>query len=129
MTSMLERSARLIDGEDDFTAISLMTPAAEAAEEIAPGVALIEAFSNVAAFTTDDGLVLFDVSHQLWAAGALAALRRWSDQRVDTAVYTHGHVDHVTGAQAFVADADARGTGRSASSATRRCRRGSTATS
>lgn len=106
---MLERSARLIDGEEDFAAISLMTPAAEAAEEIAPGVALIEAFSNVAAFTTDDGLVLFDVSHQLWAAGAVAALRRWSHQRVDTAVYTHGHVDHVTGAHAFVADAEARG--------------------
>jgi alkyl sulfatase BDS1-like metallo-beta-lactamase superfamily hydrolase len=36
-------------------------------------------------------------------------VRGWRTDAVDTIVYTHGHVDHVGGSGAFVADADARG--------------------
>src|SRR2546428_411161 len=110
---MLERSARIIDGLEPLSMQGLvnMAGAAEAAE-VADGVALVEAFSNVVAVRTAAGLVLFDVSHALFAEAARERLRHWSDARVDTVVYTHGHVDHVTGADVFEAEADARGTGR-----------------
>ena len=107
--SMLERSARWIDGGDDVAMHGLMNAAAGPTEEVGERVALAEAFSNVVAFDTDDGLVLFDVSHQLFASGVVDSLRAWSQAPVHTAVYTHGHADHVTGAQTFDAEATARG--------------------
>jgi alkyl sulfatase BDS1-like metallo-beta-lactamase superfamily hydrolase len=106
---MLEQSARWIDGDDEVVMHGLMNATAGGAEEVGDGIALAEAFSNVVAFETGAGLVVFDVSHQLFAASALEALRGWSRSAVDTAVYTHGHVDHVTGAAAFDAEADANG--------------------
>jgi alkyl sulfatase BDS1-like metallo-beta-lactamase superfamily hydrolase len=110
--SMLDRAARWIDGAEDVQMHGLMNASAGPAEEVGERVALAEAFSNIVAFDTDDGLVLFDVSHQLFAPGAIEALRAWSRASVHTAVYTHGHADHVTGAQAFDAEADARGDAR-----------------
>ena len=77
--------------------------------ELADGIALIEAFSHVVVLRTGDGLVVFDTSLEAFAAPILASLRRWSDARVHTIAYTHGHVDHVGGSQAFVDDARARG--------------------
>ncbi len=87
----------------------LFSATAGAVEEVEDGTALIEAFSNVVAFDTADGLVVFDVSHAMSAPRALEGLRTWSDAPVHTAVYTHGHADHVTGAQAFDASAADRG--------------------
>lgn len=73
------------------------------------GVAVVESFSHVVAFDTDDGLVLFDSSSVFTGAGVTASLRGWSDAPIDTLVYTHGHVDHVGGSGALVADGAARG--------------------
>lgn len=106
---MLERSARWIEGSESPAMTGLFSLAPGGLVELADDVAFVESFSNVVVFTTDDGLVVFDVSHQLSAPGVLAELRRWTDAPVHTAVYTHGHVDHVTGAQAFDADAAERG--------------------
>ncbi len=36
-------------------------------------------------------------------------LRRWSTDRVDTAVFSHGHIDHVFGVQLFDAEAQSNG--------------------
>jgi alkyl sulfatase BDS1-like metallo-beta-lactamase superfamily hydrolase len=110
--SMLERSARWIDGVEDVQMHGLMNASAGAAEEVGDRVGMVEAFSNIVAFDTDDGIVVFDVSHQLFAPAALVALRQWSKAPVHTAVYTHGHADHVTGAQAFDAEAAANGSAR-----------------
>ncbi len=107
--NMLDQAARWIDGEEDIVMHGLMNASAGGAEEVSDGIALAEAFSNVVAFETGAGLVVFDVSHQLFAVGALEALRGWSRSPVHTAVYTHGHSDHVTGAAAFNAEADAAG--------------------
>ena len=114
MTDMLERSARVIDGVDPPSMHGLVSAGAAnaPAAEVADGVALVEAFSNVVAFATAKGLALFDVSHALFAPSALERLRDWSDARVDTVVYTHGHVDHVTGAGVFEAEAAERRAGR-----------------
>ena len=106
---MLERSARWITGEEPLAMNGLFSENAGGAAVVADGVVLIEAFSNVVAFDTDEGIVLFDVSHHMSAPQAITELRTWSNSPVHTAVYTHGHVDHVTGAQAFDAEAAARG--------------------
>ena len=106
---MLERSARWIDGVEPVQMSGVLGSSSGTLEEIAPGIAFAEAFSNVVSFLTGDGLVLFDVSHHLSAPKVVEAIRHWTPAPVHTAVYTHGHIDHVTGAQAFDADAEARG--------------------
>lgn len=77
--------------------------------ELDDGLAVVESFSHVVAFRTDDGLVLFDASSAFTGAGVTASLRGWADDPVHTLVYTHGHVDHVGGSGALVADGDERG--------------------
>jgi alkyl sulfatase BDS1-like metallo-beta-lactamase superfamily hydrolase len=106
---MLERSARIVDGTDAAPIGLKVTAEAAPVEEVASGIGVIESFSNVVVFNTDDGLTLFDVSHGMAAKSVVASLRTWSQDKVNTAVYTHGHTDHVGGAGAFNADANKRG--------------------
>lgn len=106
---MLERSDRWIAGEEPLAMHGLFSTEAGGLVELSDHVAFVESFSNVVAFSTDEGVVVFDVSHQLSAPAVLNELRGWTTAPVHTAVYTHGHVDHVTGAQAFDADAAERG--------------------
>ena len=106
---MLERSARWIDGSEAPAMLGLFSTEPGGLAELTDRVAFIESFSNVVTFATDEGVVVFDVSHHLSAPTVLSELRRWTDAPVHTAVYTHGHVDHVTGAQAFDADAARHG--------------------
>ena len=76
---------------------------------LADDLAVVESFSHVWAVRTADGLVLFDVSSRHTAERVLTALRSWTDDPVHTVVYTHGHADHVGGAEVFLADAESRG--------------------
>jgi len=78
-------------------------------EEIAPGVAFVSSFANVTALATGDGLVLVDTGGFPFAALVRDAIRGWSPARLHTAVYTHGHVDHVFGVPAFEEEARAAG--------------------
>ena len=78
-------------------------------EELAPSLGFMSAFSNVVAVATDDGLVLIDTSSLFHAKRVYEDLRRWSRARVHTAVYTHGHVDHVFGLAAFEDEARQQG--------------------
>jgi alkyl sulfatase BDS1-like metallo-beta-lactamase superfamily hydrolase len=66
-------------------------------DEVADGTAFIASFGNVSAFTTADGLVLVDTGNQVLAATNHEAVRGWTDLPLATAVYTHGHIDHVFG--------------------------------
>jgi len=72
-------------------------------------LAIVESFSNVVSFRTDDGLVLFDASSVFTGRGVTASLRAWADDPIHTLVYTHGHVDHVGGSGHLLADGAARG--------------------
>jgi glyoxylase-like metal-dependent hydrolase (beta-lactamase superfamily II) len=55
--------------------------------------------------------VLVDTGAYLPASHKLSfeAVRGWSGERVHTAVYTHGHVDHAYGLPPFLAEARTRG--------------------
>jgi len=105
VADLLEISSAIIDGLSDEPASRVTLECAE----VADGMAMVESFSNVVALDTDDGLVLFDTSLAPYAPKVLAALRGWSTAPVHTVVYTHGHVDHVGGAAAIVAEASDAG--------------------
>ena len=78
-------------------------------EEIAHRTIFLSSFANVTAFDTDGGLVLIDTGAFFSQRQTFAGIRSWSKARLDTAVYTHGHVDHVFGVPPFAAEAKERG--------------------
>src|SRR3954466_10370521 len=75
------------------------------AERLRSDVLLSPSFANVSAVETGDGLLMIDTGGLLVAARAHEELRRLTDAPGHTAGYTHGHVDHVMGAQALGKDA------------------------
>jgi alkyl sulfatase BDS1-like metallo-beta-lactamase superfamily hydrolase len=76
-------------------------------EEVAPGIAFIPAFGNVSAFSCEEALVLVDTGNQVLAGANFEKVRGWTDLPLATAVYTHGHIDHVFGLGPWEAEADA----------------------
>jgi alkyl sulfatase BDS1-like metallo-beta-lactamase superfamily hydrolase len=79
------------------------------AEEVADGVAFVPAFANVAALATDDGLTLVDTGSAPFAQHIHDTLRRWNTTRLNTAVFSHGHIDHVFGVAPFEEEARTNG--------------------
>ncbi|MEQ8268466.1 MAG: alkyl sulfatase dimerization domain-containing protein [Parvibaculum sp.] len=104
MADLLALSARYIDN-DIYEGAGLVNRPTTELSEVAPGIALIEAFSHVVAFRTGDGLVLFDTSLEAFAGGVLKSLRGWTDEAVSHVCYTHGHADHVGGTGAILCEA------------------------
>nr|MDJ0790061.1 alkyl sulfatase dimerization domain-containing protein [Myxococcota bacterium] len=78
-------------------------------EELSTGLGFMSAFSNVCALRTDEGLVFVDTSSFFHARRLHEEIRKWSPDRLHTAVYTHGHVDHVFGLGPFENEAESRG--------------------
>lgn len=77
-------------------------------EELEEGLGFMSAFSNVGVVKTGEGLVFLDTSSLFHAARLHEEVRRWTDDRVHTAIYTHGHVDHVFGLGPFEQEAESR---------------------
>jgi len=74
--------------------------------ELDDGLSFVEAFSNSVNFSTDDGLVIVDTSSILGGQRVVDAIRHWRpEDRFNSLIYTHGHVDHVGGSGAFIASA------------------------
>ena len=76
--------------------------------EIEDDIAIVESFSHMVIFRTEDGLVTFDASGAQSGQAVVEALRGWRTDPVHSLVYTHGHLDHVGGSGALIADADNR---------------------
>ena len=106
--SLLQRSTRFIDGAT-FDEPESLNPMDGSFHEIADRVGMMCGFSHIWTLDTGEGLVVVDTSQPDFASMALEHLRRWGDVPVDTIVYTHGHLDHVGGAQILCDDAAERG--------------------
>ncbi len=78
-------------------------------EEVAERTAFYHSFAGVTVFDTDDGLVMVDTGTFFNQEIVFQAIRGWSKARLDTAIYTHGHVDHVFGVPPFTQEAKERG--------------------
>jgi alkyl sulfatase BDS1-like metallo-beta-lactamase superfamily hydrolase len=111
MADLLALSRAVIDGAKDAADVGPLNRINHELSEIAPGVAMVEAFSHCVLFETGDGLVAFDTSNEGGGRLAVEAIRRWRSDRFHTIVYTHGHIDHVGGCGAFCADCVAQGYG------------------
>ncbi|HEY3907822.1 MAG TPA: alkyl sulfatase dimerization domain-containing protein [Streptosporangiaceae bacterium] len=77
--------------------------------EVGDGVVFVPSFANVTAFATGDGLVLVDTAAEFMAESVHQELRRWTSERLHTAVYSHGHIDHVFGVPVWEAESAAQG--------------------
>ena len=77
--------------------------------EICPDVVFLPAFANVTAISTGDGLALVDTGSAFVAQAIHDELRRWTSERLNTAVYSHGHIDHVFGVGVWESEAAASG--------------------
>ena len=108
MTSILDVADDLWSGRrsiEDTHPFSLLGEA----EQVADGVAFVPSFANVSAFTTEDGLVLVDTGSAPLAQHVHTTVRRWSAAPLHTAVFSHGHIDHVFGVAPFEQEAAANG--------------------
>jgi alkyl sulfatase BDS1-like metallo-beta-lactamase superfamily hydrolase len=108
MADLLALSARFID-EGIYEGPAAVNRVTTELSEVADDIAVVEAFSHVVAFATDEGHVLFDTSLEVFGEAISGALRTWRQAPFHTIAYTHGHIDHVGGAAAFVADAQRHG--------------------
>src|SRR3954454_25134745 len=105
--SLLALSDQILSGEVEITDHHPMRPTNEL-EEVGDGVAFVDSFANVSAIATPEGLCLVDTGSALAASAIHDAVRSWSSERASTAVYTHGHIDHVFGTAAFEAEGPMR---------------------
>jgi glyoxylase-like metal-dependent hydrolase (beta-lactamase superfamily II) len=70
--------------------------------EVAPRTWFASQFSGCTVFETDEGLVLVDTGTKQFAPAIAAMLRQKTQNPVHTAIYTHGHIDHAYGLEAFL---------------------------
>lgn len=108
MDTQLELADRLWRGDLSVDAVFPMAPRNELSE-VAENTAFVNTFANVSAFHTDAGLVLIDSGSPLTGQVAHALVRTWNAQPLHTAIYSHGHIDHVFGVQVFEEEARSAG--------------------
>jgi alkyl sulfatase BDS1-like metallo-beta-lactamase superfamily hydrolase len=77
--------------------------------EVQSGLVFVDAFANSSAVDTDDGLVVVDTSGVFHAKQVHDTLRRWSRSPLHTAIFTHGHIDHVFGVDLYEEEAETNG--------------------
>ena len=77
--------------------------------EVQDGVAFVDAFANSSVVDTEEGLVAIDTSGVFHAKQVHATVRAWSPRRLATAIFTHGHIDHVFGVDLYEEEANANG--------------------
>ncbi|MEI2653052.1 MAG: alkyl sulfatase dimerization domain-containing protein [Microthrixaceae bacterium] len=102
---LLELSERIISGAlsiDEHHPLQIASNAR--LQPITDDIAFIESFANVVATRTGDGLVIVDAGSPLHAQSIVETTRSWTDERLDTAVFTHGHVDHIYAVKLFEAE-------------------------
>ncbi len=93
---LLAESERLLNGEvTTDERHPLFIRGGTRLEELGDGLAFVESFANVTALVDGGRMLLVDAGGILHFRQVHEQLRAWSGAPLDTAVYTHGHVDHV----------------------------------
>jgi len=78
-----------------------------AAEEVAEKTYFLTAdYVNVIALETSDGLLLVDTGMSNTADRVYEEMRKHTSARLDTVIYTHGHMDHAFGLQPWLASGE-----------------------
>lgn len=98
-----EQAERFWNGEVTVAQQHPLLPTGEH-EEVAAGVMFYRWFANFTAIKTEEGIVLVDTGAHTNQAETVAMVRRFGPERINSAVYTHGHVDHALGMAAFIAE-------------------------
>jgi alkyl sulfatase BDS1-like metallo-beta-lactamase superfamily hydrolase len=81
-----------------------------APQVVTDGVVFFPNQGNCSAFLCGDRILLVDTNPQWFVGRTVETLRaQHSEAPVQAIVYTHGHIDHVTGAASWIADAQQRG--------------------
>ncbi len=97
----------IVDNDMDFRPFSRIN---HELSELDKDLSFVEAFSNSVNFATDDGMVIFDTSSIMGGHLVVKAINQWRpNDRINSIVYTHGHIDHVGGSGAFIKQAEAEG--------------------
>jgi alkyl sulfatase BDS1-like metallo-beta-lactamase superfamily hydrolase len=99
-----EQAEKFWNGEITVAQQHPLTPTGEH-EEVAAGVVFYRWFANFTAIKTEEGIVLVDTGAYFNQTETVALVRRFGAERIHTAIYTHGHVDHALGMPAFAAEA------------------------
>ncbi|HEY5265580.1 MAG TPA: alkyl sulfatase dimerization domain-containing protein [Acidimicrobiales bacterium] len=97
ITELAERAWR---GEDPHQRANPLGTGGHLAE-ITEGVVFLPNFGNCSAFETDDGLVMVDTGSIITAEIVHREIRSWSPKPLHSAVFSHGHIDHVFGVGPF----------------------------
>lgn len=103
--TLLELSEAIIEGTTTIDSHHpLQIGSGARLEEMTDRVAFIESFANVAGVRTDEGLVIVDAGSPLHANSIVESVRTWTPDALHTAVFTHGHVDHIYAVGIFEAE-------------------------
>jgi len=105
-TDLLELSERLLTGSEDPAAHTALLVGDSSLDELGDGLAFVRSFGNVTALTDGGELLLVDAGGPVHAVGVHEVVRSWTPDPLRTAVYTHGHVDHVAAVPLFEAEGD-----------------------
>jgi alkyl sulfatase BDS1-like metallo-beta-lactamase superfamily hydrolase len=97
---IVELADRLWRGEEPGQKSSPLGQGGHLAE-ITQGVAFLPNFGNCSIFDTDDGLVMVDTGSIITAQKVHEGIRSWSRKPLHSAIFSHGHIDHVFGVGPF----------------------------
>lgn len=109
MSELLEYADRVWRGETDLKAYHRGQFRRDGLHQVADDVWMWPAFGNVYVVSTEAGLFCYDTGSQGTAGDLFDAVRARSDAALHTAVYSHGHVDHVFGVDPFDTEAAEQG--------------------
>ena len=70
--------------------------------EVSNNLAFIKNFGNIAVFKNDSTGLLIDTGMGVSSMQVIEKLKEWGISNIEYIIYTHGHVDHVTGAEYIV---------------------------
>jgi alkyl sulfatase BDS1-like metallo-beta-lactamase superfamily hydrolase len=110
VTDVLELAEQLWTGQATVDTHHPLGGGGSAVVEVADGVAFWHGFSNSTIVDARAGLLVVDTGDPIFGRVLHERVRDWRpDTPLHTAVFSHGHIDHVFGITAFDAEAAERG--------------------